>query len=97
MFSALSVETSAGSGAVISEMKGLYILPVELVSARFSCTNAIHTYYVTAMSLLFTIIDSSGGSDATLEHLSVRLSELYGPMPVLDIKLRQCGDTGTKE
>lgn len=83
---ALSLEISAASSAMVSVMEGLYQVPVDLSSDRFHCSSAIHAKFVTETNVTFARVYAACKTDDDREHLSGRLAELCGRVPVLNIK-----------
>lgn len=67
-------------------MQGLYQVPVDMASDRFSCPSALYADVLAETNLAFARIYTGGRTDEDLDHIFGRLAELYERMPVLDIK-----------
>lgn len=83
VFFALSLETSC---ATLAEMENLYQVAVDLALEHFACPSTIHAAFLAESNLDLARIDAASGTDDDVEHLSGRVAELYGRIPVLDIK-----------
>lgn len=58
----LCLETSAASDAMLAEVQGLYLVPLELDWDCFPIPSAPHTEFVAEVNLDFDRIDTGAGS-----------------------------------